>query len=432
MSVSAVSSFDIQGKRDEFELLRRVRETKNEVVITTFRAGLLTFIILGNLVAYLFPKNIAVQTKPVTTLCEAAALLISLLYLAYLRSEPPYRPWRKYNVITVETLFFLLTFYLSKNVLTDQALYFFPLVVYALVIVLSGLRYSTQAVVYAGVLSLACHILFLGTFGDVHQDLQDRIASLFGCTSCLVIITAGTRYQVLSMIQMARESAQKEWLSRFLAPELVDIVARDPGILQRQTETRTATVLFADIRGFTALSERLAPQQVVDFLNMFLDEMTNAILENQGWLDKYIGDAVMGVFGVPPVVDDHALRALRAALRMKERLVDLNVELEKRGLPKISCGIGLHTGELVRGSIGSTRRLDYTVIGDTVNLASRLEGLTRQHPVMILLSEATRADLGDKVLLQHVATVQVRNRNSPVTLWTPDESLSSDDLKPGT
>jgi adenylate cyclase len=128
----------------------------------------------------------------------------------------------------------------------------------------------------------------------------------------------------------------------------------------------------------------------------------------------------MGVFGVPFHADDHALRALRAALDMRDRLHRLNVKLIEKGLPELSIGIGLHTGELLIGSIGSSRRLDYTVIGDTVNVASRIEGMTRSYPVEILLSDATREAIAGAAILHQIATVQVKNRIEPLTLWSPD------------
>jgi adenylate cyclase len=128
----------------------------------------------------------------------------------------------------------------------------------------------------------------------------------------------------------------------------------------------------------------------------------------------------MGVFGVPLHVEDHALRAARAALDMRDRLIQLNAQLRQQGLPEVSIGIGLHTGELLFGAIGSTRRLDYTVVGDTVNVASRIEGMTRSYPVEILLSDATRAAVGDAMPLYSIATVQVKNRTEPLRLWSPD------------
>ena len=143
-------------------------------------------------------------------------------------------------------------------------------------------------------------------------------------------------------------------------------------------------------------------------------------MDHKGMLDKYIGDAVIGVFGVPFDADDHALRALHSAMDMRDRLNKLNVKLKQKGLPQLSIGIGLHTGELLIGAIGSTRRLDYTVIGDTVNVASRIEGMTRSYPVEILLSDSTREAIAGAVKLYQIATVQVRNRIEPLMLWSPD------------
>ncbi len=141
-------------------------------------------------------------------------------------------------------------------------------------------------------------------------------------------------------------------------------------------------------------------------------------------LDKYIGDAVMGVFGVPVICSDHPQRALAAAIDMQQRLAALNRRLQQDGLPTLSIGIGLHTGELLIGAIGSKRRLDYTVIGDTVNVASRIEGMTRRFPVEILLSDSTRAAIGDDVTLFQIATVNVKNREEPITLWSPDPPIA--------
>ena len=174
----------------------------------------------------------------------------------------------------------------------------------------------------------------------------------------------------------------------------------------------------------------MSPEKVVEFLNDFLEEITGAILDHKGMLDKYIGDAVMGVFGVPYPSDDHALRALRAAIDMRDRLNGLNVNLKQKQLPELSVGIGLHTGDLLIGAIGSTRRLDYTVIGDTVNVASRIEGMTRNYPVEILVSDATSVALAGAVELYQIATVHVKNRVEPLTLWSPDPPREKLDGEP--
>src|SRR6185369_8241697 len=127
-----------------------------------------------------------------------------------------------------------------------------------------------------------------------------------------------------------------------------------------------------------------------------------------------------GVFGVPFFADDHAIRALRSAIDMRDRVKEMNKGLKQKGLPELSVGIGLHTGELLIGAIGSTRRLDYTVIGDTVNVASRIEGLTRSYPVEILVSDSSRNAIGDAIKLYPIATVQVKNRVEPLAVWSPD------------
>jgi adenylate cyclase len=225
---------------------------------------------------------------------------------------------------------------------------------------------------------------------------------------------------VSSLTRIHKDASIKENLARFLPPELVEKMMNEPDLLERKTEKRTATVIFTDIRGFTSFSEKMPPEKVLEFLNEFLEEMTEAIMGNKGMVDKYIGDSVMGVFGVPFYADDHAIRALRSAMDMQVRLARLNEDLKQKGLPFLSIGIGLHTGELLIGAIGSTRRLDYTVIGDTVNVASRIEGMTRSYPVEILLSESTRSFIGNEIKLYEIATVQVKNRLEPLTLWSPD------------
>ncbi len=178
-------------------------------------------------------------------------------------------------------------------------------------------------------------------------------------------------------------------------------------------------------RGFTALSEHLRPQEVVDFLNQFLAQMAEAIIEQHGMVDKYIGDAIMGVFGAPGQHPTHATQAVRSALAMQVRLRLLNEQLQARQLPTLDLGIGIHTRELVIGAIGSRQRLDYTVIGDTVNVASRIESLTRQYGERILLSSETRAALGELDGLRAVDSVEVKNRRQPVMVWAIDPAANA-------
>ncbi|HEY1099914.1 MAG TPA: adenylate/guanylate cyclase domain-containing protein, partial [Myxococcota bacterium] len=179
-------------------------------------------------------------------------------------------------------------------------------------------------------------------------------------------------------------------------------------------------VLFSDIRGFTSMSEQLAPAEVVAFLNEYLTAMVDCVIEHGGVLDKFIGDAVLAVFGVPVgtgSVAGDARAAIACAVAMGQRLDEMNARRRERGQPAIAIGIGVHTGELVAGNIGSPKRMQYTVIGDTVNVGSRLESLTKEHRRRILLSAATAALLGDSIALEEVGTVAVRGRREPLLIF---------------
>lgn len=419
---------------DEHEKLRRAQETKNEAVIALLRSALLAVIFLGNLSAQFVPWA-PHASLPLMSLF-GLYLLISLAFLFYIRSHPPYRPLRKYYVTAADMVLFLLTYVADIGTMSLPTIYFALLAVFSMLIVLSGLRYSTRAVLFAGGMALLLEFGFLGLFSpffparslfspEMQKSIRaatmaDNLSAFFHAATILSTVTAGVAFSVNSLIAIHRKAMEREWLARFLAPELVEQVAKDPGLIYGHTERRVATVIFADIRGFTSLSERMEPGQVVEMLNLYLHEATQAVLEQQGMLDKYIGDAVMGVFGFPTSTGDDAIRAMRAALAMQKRFKDLNTRLAQAGLPAIAVGVGLHTGELVAGAIGPPYRPEYTVIGDTVNVASRLEGMTRHYPVEILLSDATKEALQNTFPLQEVATVQVKGRETPVTLWSPE------------
>jgi adenylate cyclase len=210
----------------------------------------------------------------------------------------------------------------------------------------------------------------------------------------------------------------KETFGRYVTQQVADEILA--GRVRLGGERRTATVLFSDIRGFTTLSEQLTPEEVVAFLNEFLEMMVDCVLEHGGVLDKFIGDAVLAVFGVPVSrgsVEADARAAVACARAMGERLAVLNEARVAAGKAPIRIGIGVHTGELVAGNIGSPRRMQYTVIGDTVNVGSRLESLTKDHHRRTLLSGATAGLVGDSVPLVALGTATVRGRQEPLALF---------------
>jgi len=210
----------------------------------------------------------------------------------------------------------------------------------------------------------------------------------------------------------------KDVLSRYVSRPVAEAVLQEQDAVPLGTGRRQrVTVMFTDIRGFTSLSERLAPEQVVAFLNTYFSRMVGAVFTFDGMLDKYIGDGMMAVFGAPIAHEDHALRAVKAAFRMRKELEALNLELKARGEDPLSIGIGLHTGECVIGNIGTEQRLDYTAVGDTVNTASRIEGLTKEHKVDILVSADTWREVRTMVLSRPLPAVTLRGRSTPLDLY---------------
>jgi adenylate cyclase len=217
----------------------------------------------------------------------------------------------------------------------------------------------------------------------------------------------------------------------YVPPELVEEMARDPARYDMRAENRELTVMFCDMRNFTRVAELLQPEDVRALVNSFFSSMTSAIREHRGTLDKYIGDAIMAFWGAPIADASHAANATRAALAMTARLDALNADLRARGLPEIGLGIGLNTGTVCVGDMGSDMRRSYTVMGDAVNLASRIEGLTRHYGVDVLVGATTRRAAaqtaaepaalasGDRWRWVEVDRVRVKGKREPVTLFTP-------------
>ena len=219
-----------------------------------------------------------------------------------------------------------------------------------------------------------------------------------------------------------RERARlKQLFGRYVSDAVVDKLVASGKPPDLGGEALPVTVLFADIRNFTTLSERLGPHQVVEILNAYFTRVCEPILEQGGCVDKFIGDAVMAVFGSPVAQPDHARRALKAALAMAQMAVEFRAwvaaRFAGRQLPDFNIGIGLHTGEVVVGNIGSPKRLDFTAIGDTVNTASRLEGLTKELGWAIVASSSTMAAAGPGVATRGRQQVKVKGRQEPVEVF---------------
>ncbi len=205
-----------------------------------------------------------------------------------------------------------------------------------------------------------------------------------------LILSAGLAVSWSYVSEQRQRRRIYDMFSRFLDRNVVKelLEFKDEAEL-RKPRLKKITILFSDIEGFTSFSEKMNPAQLAEFLNEYFTAMTNIILDEKGVIDKYIGDAIMAFWGAPLDLPDHASRACHSALRMIEKVKSLGDNWEKRGLPKINIRIGIHTGEVVVGSIGSSLRFDYTAIGDGVNTASRLEGLNKEFGTNIIVSQST-------------------------------------------
>lgn len=219
---------------------------------------------------------------------------------------------------------------------------------------------------------------------------------------------------------------------QYLPPSLIEQLLERPELLQLGGEERELTIMFSDIRGFTSLSEGLSPRDLVELLNEYLSEMTGVIFRNWGTLDKYIGDAIMAFWGAPYPHPDHAERACHTALEMLQALGTLRERWQGEGRPLIDVRIGINTGRALVGNMGSSKRFNYTTLGDNVNLASRLEGLNKEFGTRLIISEFTYEKVLGSMLAREMDLIRVKGKKKPVRIFellgTVDELVRFEDL----
>ncbi len=237
---------------------------------------------------------------------------------------------------------------------------------------------------------------------------------------CPLLAIAGITMS-LTVQRFLAEERQRVYLKKafqsYVAPDVVDEILKHPQLLRLGGERRELTILFSDIRGFTSLSETMEPEVLVGLLHEFLNPMSEIIVTHGGTIDKYIGDAIMALFGAPLSRPDHPVMACRTALAMMAKLKALNEEWESVGRPVMRIGLGLNSGDVAVGNMGSDRLFNYTAIGDNVNLASRLEGLNKFYGTSILISSSTAQALDGQFVLQEVDLVQVKGKAQALTIF---------------
>ena len=259
-----------------------------------------------------------------------------------------------------------------------------------------------------------------GTF--LQEDLE--VFAVIAAQAGLVID------RVMAKSEVKRQGVQLSALERFLSPAISKKITAEAADIKLGGESQRITLLFADVRGFTTMAEKMKPREAVEVLNEFFARMTNVIFEHDGTLDKYLGDGLMALFGAPFALQNDAEAAVRAAVNMQKSLAELN---EVSGKPPLSIGIGIHTGEAVVGFLGTERRMDYTAIGDTVNVASRLT--SQAGPAQIVISAATYAQIGRGISCGQLSPMKLKGRDEPIEVhevhWNdPLPTNSTKEFKP--
>jgi adenylate cyclase len=237
------------------------------------------------------------------------------------------------------------------------------------------------------------------------------------------LLTILAIFLVVTLFNYFFESQKKRFISsafgHYVSPQIVHQLMEHPERLSLQGEQKNLTVLFSDIQGFTSISEKMTSEELGRFMNEYLTAMSHIVLEGKGTVDKFIGDAVMAIWGAPVEDEDHAANCVRAAFKMMEKLKLLQEDWQKRDLPEVHIRIGINTGIMSVGNFGSDQRFDYTVMGDNVNLASRLEGANKAYNTNIIISEYTRNALGEGFYCRLLDLVRVKGKEMPVRIYEP-------------
>ena len=297
---------------------------------------------------------------------------------------------------------------LYQNKYLDLGILFFFMILPLIWLYISSIVKRMMA--YGG----AYLILFtLGKIGFVYYDLYLDVFYPLLALICLAI----TSEALLHREQEKQSKFIEGAFSSYLSPILLDKLIKEPKLLALGGEKRELTIFFSDIRSFTSISETMDPQKLTQFLNRYFTPMSNIVLKNQGMIDKYIGDAVMAFYNAPIDVENHAYLACLSSLEMMDELEELNKEFASEGLPAIKIGIGLNTAEVVVGNMGSNKRFNYTVIGDGVNLASRVEGINKTYGTNIIITEFTYAVVKDDFLTRPIESVRVKGKEEKVMIY---------------
>lgn len=322
------------------------------------------------------------------------------------------------------------------NILTQDFLKFQPTLVnfIPLVLLLVSTVFSVLFMkkitlqIYVPMLLLGCYLLLSILV------FKNNIVINVAIPSFIMLFSYLASFTYISFTEGKEKRKVKNILGQYVSPAMLSTVLENSSEEYLKAEVgakENLTVFFSDIRGFTTISEQYPVEKVVETLNSYLSLMVDIIFKNSGTLDKFIGDAVVAFWGAPVKFDDHHYKAVLSAIQMIDALEAYNLTNKEHGLPELTIGIGIHTDDVILGNIGSTKKLDYTVIGDGVNLTSRLEGLTKSYFSSILISQTTFEAVSDKICCRVADYVKVKGKNEPVKIYDVlgEASTISEDKK---
>jgi adenylate cyclase len=306
-----------------------------------------------------------------------------------------------------------------NTILTQNFIYVFSdmqnFLILFVIALLMGYLFSRISIIFTFIIAFALLIGY-AVFGSL---LFDSRSILIAFSTPLIMIAAN--FAITTAFRLILEQNEKRYIrqtfSKFVTKSVVDELLRHPEKIKLGGEKKILTVLFSDVRGFTSLSEKLTPEQLVEHLNEYLQAMTDIVFKYNGTLDKYVGDELMAFWGAPVPQEDHALRSCKAALEMMSVLRRMNQNWESIGKSPLDIGIGLNSGDMVVGNMGSNSRMDYTLMGDNVNLGARLEGTNKVYGTNIIISEFTYEIVKDKVVVRELDLIRVKGKQLPVTIY---------------
>jgi adenylate cyclase len=393
----------------------REREMRAERRINVLRAVVLGGAALID-VSYALVGGLFSWKLAVLALLALPFLVVYLLLVHRLARESTYRPWLKYVTVSVDYSLTLAVFIVYRQIgffatPADQAGVPEMITFLILLNLLSAFRHSRAIIVYSTLLATGIGTWMTWGFPGTALEFYTPVALI--ASGWLALLLSSEAQALFLRLR------QRERLLRFLPRHVVQGVDAGWVRLELGGVKDQATILLSDLRDFTRLCEDRDPAEVVALLNEYFTAMAGVIWEHGGTIDKFIGDAILAVYGVPVPQEEHVFQAVESALAMHHALARLNREHARRGVPVLRMGIALHTGPVLAGNVGAPERMEYTVMGDSVNVTARIGELNKQYGTELLLSESTYEQVRERFPCRLVAEAKIRGRHHPLRVYTP-------------